>query len=442
MPGFSANAAYAVITPPLGVNLLEPRGLAATCVYDDLYARTLALCDGETCLVIVTLDLVGLDLDLVDRIRRAVKERVDLPARNLMLTTTHTHSAPVTMKWDYAAQKERDREWERWMVATTADCVARAMEDPLPATLSAGRAPVQIGFNRRLSSLGGTRMAANPAGPVAPWVDVLRVDHEKGDPLAVLFSHAAHAVAVHTAGTGFSPDYPGAAVEVVRQRLGDEVVGMFAQGCCADINVNPLRGGPAESKRAGAILGNAAVDAALTAQPLVPGPFRVVADRTPLPFQPLDRDVVLSILDRAREANATLEAQGAPHRERLGQRELLLWAERMRELADREDPPNGLPFEVQGFALGPDIALVGLTHEPFVEYQLFLQNYSPFPHTMVFGYANGCADYVPTADAFALGGYEVLGGPQAYGMPALSPACEAVVKNAGMSVLEQLWSGY
>ena len=442
MADLLANVAEAVITPPVGVNLLEPRGTASTGVCDDLFVRALALSDGETNLVVVTLDLVGLDLELVNRVRQAVRECADVPAENLMLTTTHTHSAPVTVKWDHAAQEQRDRDWESQMLGTTAECVARALEDPTPATLAAGRAQVQIGFNRRLSTLGGTSMAVNPAGPVAPWVDVLRVDREGGRPLAVLFSHAAHAVVVHTTATGFSADYPGAAVEVVRQRLGDDVIGMFAQGCCADINVDPLRGGLAESRRVGGILGNAAVDAALAAQPLAPGPFHVVVNRTTLPFQPLERDVIEAVLERAREGHATLEAQSATGLKLKAQRELLLWAERMTELVEGIEPPEGLPFEVQGFALGTGIALVGLMHEPFVEYQLFLQQHSPFPHTMVFGYANGCEDYVPTADAFALGGYEVLGGPQEYGMPALKPECGAAVKKAGLSVLEDLWNSY
>ena len=100
-----------------------------------------------------------------------------------------------------------------------------------------------------------------------------------------------------------------------------------------------------------------------------------------------------------------------------------------------------MPFEVQGFSLGEDIALLGLSHEVFVEYQLYLQGHSPFPHTMVFGYTNACADYVPTAEAFVLGGYEVQGAPKLYGWPSLTPACERIVKDAGLGALQMLWQG-
>ena len=56
-----------------------------------------------------------------------------------------------------------------------------------------GRAPVQIGYNRRLmNDEGYITMAPNPEGSVVPWVDVLGAYDENGQIIAVLFSHAAH----------------------------------------------------------------------------------------------------------------------------------------------------------------------------------------------------------------------------------------------------------
>lgn len=82
MPWF-ANAAEAVITPPVGVEILEPRSVPT-----DLYVRALALRDGQTTLVIVTLDLLGLDPHLVAQIRQAVQRRTGIAPSSLMLTTS------------------------------------------------------------------------------------------------------------------------------------------------------------------------------------------------------------------------------------------------------------------------------------------------------------------------------------------------------------------
>ena len=58
----------------------------------------------------------------------------------------------------------------------------------------------------------------------------------------------------------------------------------------------------------------------------------------------------------------------------------------MLHLARAAEPPTGLPLQIQAFSLGRELAIVGLSHEPFGEYQRFLQHESPFPHTLVFGY--------------------------------------------------------
>jgi neutral ceramidase len=436
--GVHAGAAEGAITPPVGIELLEPRGTRATGIHDDLCVRALALeCQGQAA-VVVTMDLLGLDLMLVDRVRTAVEARTGLAAERLMLTASHTHSAPVTINWGRSAQERRDQQWEARLVSTTAEVVAQAMQATQPASLACGRAPIQIGFNRRLSNLSGTDMLPNRHGAVAPFVDVLRVDRQDGSSLALLYSHAAHAVTIHTAGTEIASDFPGGAARRIRQLLGPEVVPMFAQGCGADINVHPLRGGYSEAERVGGQLGEAAVQAARDAAPIRPTCLACVSRSLVLPFEPLPAASTEAVLERAHEGYLALEEGNASEQELYNQRELVLWAERMRDWAACGTMPTGLPFEVQGLALGPELVLLGLTHEVFVAYQLYLQAHSPFAHSMVFGYANGCGDYVPTAEAFALGGYEVNIAHKLYGWPALQPDCERLVKAAAMEVLSTL----
>ena len=63
--------------------------------------------------------------------------------------------------------------------------------------------------------------------------------------------------------------------------------------------------------------------------------------------------------------------------------------------------------ELQGIALGNDIALLGMAAEPFVEIGLAIKGRSPFAHTLVSGYTGVGWAYMPTADAYPLGGYEI-----------------------------------
>jgi hypothetical protein len=66
----------------------------AVSVHDDLYARALALSDGNTCIVLCSLDLIGLfqnDVrDVIDRLE------ADYPNTQFIIASTHTHHGPDT----------------------------------------------------------------------------------------------------------------------------------------------------------------------------------------------------------------------------------------------------------------------------------------------------------------------------------------------------------
>ena len=101
-------------------------------------------------------------------------------------------------------------------------------------------------------------MGVNRAGPVVPWVNVLVADSkETGKPLAVLFEHAAHPVIVPDRSNLISADFPGAAAERIRGKLGEDVIALFGQGCGGNINGFPLRTTHENAVAAGKKLGDA-----------------------------------------------------------------------------------------------------------------------------------------------------------------------------------------
>ena len=61
------------------------------------------------------------------------------------------------------------------------------------------------------------------------------------------------------------------------------------------------------------------------------------------------------------------------------------------------------------------MALVGLPGEIFVELGLAIKERSPFRHTIVNELCNDSIGYVPTAKAYAEGGYEATSTPLAEG---------------------------
>ncbi len=424
-----AGIAEVVITPPVGTCMLEPPGVPTTGVHDDLYCRVLVLEDSYHKIALVTMDLLGMDARLVWRTRHAVLEQAGITA--VMLTTTHNHSAPVTL--DCGQDDRRDRGWENELVQKIAACVAQAAKNLKPVTLAFGRAAVQIGVNRRISVMGRTRMLTNGHAPVIPHVDVLRIDKTDGDVMAVLFSHAAHPVTVHTSSTEFNADYPGYAVRQLRESLGVDVMPMFAQGCAGDINVTSLAGGLAEAERLGRLLGDAAAQAVHVAEPFAVERIHIADRETMLPFEPIASETIDALAARIQESAQALPDHDDDPRMQHDQAMLVRWTERVRKA------PPGLRFRAQGIAFDDQLVLLGMTHELFAAYQIAIQTRSPFQRTMVFSYTNGCNGYIPTAAAYYLGGYEVDGAPKLFGLPRLQPDCEALVHATVDDLLTELY---
>lgn len=425
-----AGAAERYITPPVGTSMLEPPGMPTTGIHTPLTCRALVLDDGRERVALVTLDLLGMDPPLVAATQAAVLARTGIPGSHLMLTATHNHSAPVTL--DCGQDDQRNRDWERDLVGNIAQTVAQAADAPQPVTVAYGREAVQIGVNRRVSIMGRTRMLSNPYAPVIAYVDALRFECADGTLMAVLFSHAAHPVTVHTAATLFNADYPGFACEMLREALGRHVLPMFAQGCAGDINVESLAGGLAEAERLGRVLGAAALRAVEKAQPLVLERLRVANFETTLPFDTIAPGTLDALEATIHASVKALPLHDDDPRSLHDQRMLLQWVERVRHA------PPGLPFRVQGVAFDDRLALLGMTHELFAAYGQRIVAESPFAHTLAFAYTNGCNGYVPTADAYYLGGYEVDGAAKLFGLPRLRPACEQEVYSAVHTVLKTL----
>lgn len=389
-------------------------------VYAELYARALVLSDGEKQLAIVTADYGQFPLQYNRVLLEAIHAATGIPPEHVVINCSHTHNAPgVDGRWITP-------ESETWLAKCLAELVKAAVESLEPATLRAGRAPVQIGYNRRLMNDDGyIVMAPNPEGSVVPWVDVLGAYDRNGDLIAVLFSHAAHPVIVHWSSEEIGADYAGYAVEHLRNflELTPKSVLLFAQGCAADINGYPLRGGFSACDVAGFALAFATQEALKTAVEVPAAPLKACSELVNLPFQ-----------DPPSVAECEALVQEFPDDERYAA---------LLEVA-KSDEKRTLPFPISAFAVGDALCFLSVSHELFSEYQLFADQNSPFSHTFVFGYTNGSEVYIATRDAYELGlraGYEAgprnhaLGGPYRL---ALLPSVEEQIHQELTTLLGRL----
>ena len=426
------------ITPPVGIGMTGFGGRPSVSVgiHDPLFAKCLVLENGGVRAGIVTTDLLSLDLDLVQKIRDEAERDPGIPADNLMLSSSHTHSGPATIT--LRGLDGRDGAYDEELVAKIVGGLRAASATTFAACVGSFREPARVGINRREQAADGSmRLGRNPGGPLAPYVDALRVDAVGAGPRAVLFLHAAHPVTLGGSNVLISADFPGYAMRTVKRIMGDQVAALFAQGCCGNINSDRVGGRFEDAASLGVQLAGKVVKAAEQIEETTPDPVVRCARKTvPLRLEdpPSVAEAEQTLADyRARAEEA--EAEGKPTNITRLLHGYVEWAELVLAAAREGPAERTVDFEVQVIAVG-DTALVALSGEVFVDLALEIDKRSPFGHTFVLAYTNGCIGYIPTPDAYPEGGYEVTDAIKIYGTLMWRPEAAGRIVEAVVELLE------
>lgn len=433
MGQLQAGIATVDITPPVGTWLagFAGRYKGSEGIHDPLRARALVLDDGDTRLLIITCDILSLAYPFIDDLKARIEAESGLPPERVMVNCSHTHSGPVTRT--PAADPSEGDCYMLNLPLTLLGAVKMALADLRPSRIGSARTDVQIGINRRERIPGGTKLGRNPDLPVAPYVDVVRIDDMAGNPRAILFSHACHPVTRASDNYQISADFPGRAQEVV-ESVFPGVQAMFAQGCAGNINSEPCGGSFEDVHRLGTVLGGAVIKAAAGIETQCETRLAAAMTPTVLPLQEAPPvDVARERLEAANRAVEEAEASGDPGRVKSA-RSFADWNQRVYDLAKSGATNRVMRYDMQAFALG-EVGIVGLPGEVFVEYQLNIAARSPFAQTLVFGVTNGCPSYIPTAAEYPHGGYEVLDAIRFYGDTMIDPGLEPIILDAAHELL-------
>lgn len=415
MAQLTAGVARVTLTPAIGAWLVgfAGRESGSTGMLDDLYATALVLRDTDTTVAIVSCDLIAVHPDLVVHIRALTEEATGIPGANVMICCTHTHSGPP----GYALEGSRpiDRAYVAHLPFLIAGAIRLAWQRQQPARIGHAGGSAAIGINRRELKNGRLVLGENPDGPVDRSVDVVRVDSLDAGPLAALLAYACHPVTLHQANLQISADYVGRARAAFEAATGVPL--LFVQGACGDINpIGQAHADNTHCTRLGRILAGEALRVYAAIDPRDDRPRLAAAQALiELELRPLPGE--RRVLPAGWDVRATLDQQ-------------FPWAV---TIGDR-----GVRTEVQALAIG-DLGIVAAACEPFVETGLAVKAASPFARTCFAGYTNGCAGYVPTAQAFEHRGYEVDVAYLAYRLPApTAPEAEHDLVRACVDALEQV----
>lgn len=407
---FRVGAARVDITPkdgtPLG-GFYKFRGSAG--VLDPLYAKTIVIEKDGVHAAIVVLDLSGTVRPIVAEARKLIQQECGIEGDHVMISGTHTHSGPQQPRGSMMDEITKVNSpagvsYTGMLPVWIADSVKQAKAKLMTVTASStlGRAE-GISFNRRILREGQPEAIwqpqkltpkDRPAGPVDPEVGVL-VFEVAGKPVASLLNFAMHPTSVG-GGVKISADYPGVFTKLVSERHGAEMISVFANGCCGNINHHDYITG---KRRSTLELGTALADAVDSAwanlQPLTTFQPRIRSEQVVLKRRRFTEEQITKAKDMA--ANMFTKSFGTVP---MAETVCIL------ETVAKQNEP--LLAEVQVIAFSEELAVVALPGEIFVELGLALKKASPFKHTLIAELANGSIGYVPNREAFPQGNYEIV----------------------------------
>jgi neutral ceramidase len=461
-PPFQAGVGRVDITPPL--TMPHASWGAQVHVFPDgvempLYATALVVDDGESRGVWVDLDLVVITKAESDAIREAAGAEAGVPPDQVRVTVTHNHAGPPPSAWNWTRQGQAALDGYFGMLGPySAGAVRLALANLRPAWIAAGSGTSHVGMNRRETAPDGRQVTgANREGFADPEVFVARIDGRDGSPLAAIIGYTMHPTTLGPTNRLVSPDWPGHMRQAVEALTGAPC--LFAQGACG--NVGPGPDGFTDDlgvvRRIGRQLGAEAARVYLSLDapevrrsheriwesgaPLAtwrrepvekPEPAVAVVSRTvdlPVQEQPSVEEAQRKV-DEAQIRLDRLTASGEP----ASQIEAATFVAKRSNMAHWRAVEYGgrthVPFEVQGFQIG-DIVLAGAQGEPFAEIGRAIKDRSPFPHTWFGGYTGAWAAYIPTAEAYPQGGYEVDTSP-------LTPEAAGVLVDGTIALLEEM----
>jgi neutral ceramidase len=213
---FRAGASRVEYTPAT-----LPRNIVG--VLDPIYVRSVVLDNGRTRAALITVDAGGISTDLYNKVSARALSELNIPATQLLLSATHTHSVP-----GQAAATVEEK-----ILQSLREAVTRLQ----PARMAWGTGLSYINVNRDRVDPITNRWWEGPnyEGTSDKTVAVVRFETPAGAPIAVYYNYAVHAVLTGTLDK-ISGDIHGATSRYIEESLGGNAVALFASGAAGDQN--------------------------------------------------------------------------------------------------------------------------------------------------------------------------------------------------------------
>ena len=408
-------------------------------------ARCLVLDDGKTKMAMVVVDSCMMPADIVQAVKRGASQSTGIPVDKMMISATHTHSAPSLMG---LLGVEEDPEYRKFFVPRVVEGIERAAKNLVPVKV--GWTVVQdwehthcrqwvFRPDRMLTDpFGGQTVRVNmhpgyqnastigPSAPVDPDLSILSFQTPDGKPVALFANYSMH----YYGAPAVSADWSGLFCDKLEKMIAGDApkngaaggfMAAMSQGTSGDL-MWPNYGKPADPRANMDAYSEAVAKVAHEA-------YQKIRYRDDADLAMAEADLHL----RVREPDA----------------QRLAWAKDVLSKLNGR-PPQSLPevyareavllhekperdVKLQAIRVG-DLGFTAIPHEVFAITGLKIKAQSPLAHTVNIELANDAVGYIPPPEFHPLGGYTTWPARSA----ALEVGAEPKIVDALLGLLEQV----
>ena len=406
--------------------------------------RAIVLDDGKTRLGIAVVDSCMMARPFLDEVKQLASQRTQLRPERILISATHTHSAPASMSClgtdadptyvPYlrekiaealaAAEANLESAQVGWAVANAAEYTALRRWIRRPDRLAADPFG-NLTVHANMHAGANWDDVTGESGPEDPDLSLISFRAKDGRPIAVLANFSMH---YFSGEQGLSADYFGLFSDGLKARLAHNddtlhppFVGIMSHGCSGDIWRRDYRV-PADQR-----------NEQLTIEAYADG----LLDIATKAYESIDyRDADLAMAETRMELKY-----------RVADTQRLEWAQRIVDgIGDRLPKTSeevyakeqlilherqSTEIVLQALRIG-DIAIATTPNETYALTGLKLKLQSPLPQTMVIELANGGDGYIPPPEQHLLGGYNTWAARSA----GLEVQAEPKIVAAGLQLLE------
>lgn len=409
------------VTPPLGHSLCGGWIPSAAKIEDPLEAIGFVILGEEPPMVVCSVDWTGLCNDAHYQWRKALADAAGTTVERVAVQCVHQHDAPFAcLETDQIVRAQGDLppnldpEFFKVCLQRAGAAVRESLKRPRRLThIAAAQSQVeQVASNRRILNEAGKilknrSVAASsddvrdlPTGVIDPWLKTVAF-YDGREKVAACYYYAVHPISYCCTEGNVTSEFVGHARRLKAEHDTPGCTHVYFTGCAGNINAGKYNNSSHKENRQ--VLTQrifAAMEQA--SEQLRPEPVKKIRWATADFLPPVNKSFSAD----------ELEKQINDHTRRVVHRNrpafTLAW---LRRHAQKK------PIILSALHIN-QISLLHLPAEPFVEFQLRSQMLQPDRFVATAGYGDGGPWYLPTAEAYYQGGYEVsvaFSGPQADG---------------------------